>query len=229
MKPKDLKFPYPFEERRPYLGEGIFFIPRYYQCHAAFEFPTFTELFQNNRPVHVEYCSGNGLWVCEKAKNNPDQNWIAVEKDFERVRKIYAKKINQNLSNLFVVSGYAEPFAQYYLPSESVQTTYINFPDPWPKERHAKHRIVQESFIKDVMKTLTFSGELHLVTDDLPYSEQMKDVVSRVDGYVPISLEENLPEDHTYGISWFEKLWRSKGRKIIHLQYMREPLVCLSK
>jgi len=159
----------------------------------------------------------------------PDKNWIAVEKDFERVRKIYAKKKNQGISNLLVVSGFAEPFAKYYLRPESVQMSYINFPDPWPKDRHAKHRIVQQPFMQEVLRTTTLTGEIHLVTDDKPYAQQMKVVMGQLENCARVDSDEHLPEGHTYGVSWFERLWRSKGREIVHLQYMREDALCLSK
>lgn len=229
MKPKELKFPFAFQERRPHLGNGILFVPRHYYEHEAFEFPPFYTLFKNNNPVHVEYCSGNGLWICDRAQQMPDKNWVAVEKDFERVRKIYSKKMNQNISNLFVVCGFAEPFARYYIPRESVHVTHINFPDPWPKERHAKHRIVQQPFMEDVMQTMAPLGEIHLVTDDAPYAEQMKEVMSHLSECAAVAIDEHLPENHAYGISWFERLWRSKGREIIHLHYRREIELCLSR
>ncbi len=204
-------------------------MPRHYEKHDEFTLPSFAELFENDHPVHVEYCSGNGLWICEQAEKYPEVNWIGVEKDFERVRKIYSKKVNSSLDNLFVVSGFGEPFAQYYLPKESVDVCYINFPDPWPKDRHAKHRIVKQPFMHHLMDTLKVDAPLHLVTDDATYASQMREVMQEITHVAHLEADEFFPENHEYGQSWFEKLWRSKGLDIIHLQYKRVPALCSSK
>lgn len=227
MKPKDLKYPFPFEERRPMMGEQILYVPKYYDTHDAFLMPSFQEIFGNSNPVHVEFCSGNGMWIFEQAKERPDVNFIAVEMDFERVRKIYAKCRNAGLSNILVVSGKAEPFIKWYVPKGSISTAYVNFPDPWPKDRHAKHRIIKAPFIEDVCTALEPCGQLHLVTDDPPYAQEMQSVLQSVEGFQAHPLEL-LPENHSYGESWFEKLWRSKGKEIFHMVYEREGVVCLS-
>ena len=73
-------------------------------------------------------------------QTSPDFNWIAVERDFDRARKIWLKIFRMQLDNLFVVYGEGYVFSRQYLPGASVSEVYVNFPDPWPKRRHAKHR-----------------------------------------------------------------------------------------
>jgi len=93
MKPKKLTYPYSWQERRPLIKGGIFYVPDYYQEHDRSLFPSFETLFGNKHPVHIEYCSGNGEWVIDKALNHPELNWIAVEKKFERVSKFIRKLV----------------------------------------------------------------------------------------------------------------------------------------
>ncbi|MBP9842063.1 MAG: tRNA (guanosine(46)-N7)-methyltransferase TrmB [Simkaniaceae bacterium] len=203
MKPKDLKFPHSWEERRPCLMEGILFVPKHFE-HEMWTGPSFTG--------NIEFCSGNGEWIISKASQHPEVQWIAVEMDFHRARKIYSKRMNLGLNNLLVVCGMAQPFVQYYLQEGSIDRIYINFPDPWPKARHAKHRIVQAPFTAEMKRILKKEGTATLVTDDPTYHEQMKEEMGRYFIQKPWEGED-------YGTSWFERLWREKGREIHYLRY----------
>ncbi|MCB1107900.1 MAG: tRNA (guanosine(46)-N7)-methyltransferase TrmB [Chlamydiia bacterium] len=212
MKPKDLPYPYRWEERRPLLKGKVFYVPEYYQEHKRELFPNFNEFFGNDNPVHLEYCSGNGEWIIKKAQEHPEVNWVAVEVWFERVRKIYSKMFNYGIDNLMIVSGEGLTFSREYLPNHSLNGVYVNFPDPWPKDRHAKHRIIQRPFVEELKRTLVPKGKVTLVTDNIPYKEQME---HEMDGW------ERLPSSHeNYGSSFFERLWLSHGLEIHHLCYV---------
>ena len=108
MRPKDLKSPYRWEDRRPLLEDRVFYVPEFYDKHQACAFPDWKTIFGNDHPVIIEYGAGNGMWTAEKAKDL-SQNWVAVELDFERVRKIWSKVKNFGLPNLFVISGKLRP------------------------------------------------------------------------------------------------------------------------
>ncbi|MGH2612303.1 MAG: tRNA (guanosine(46)-N7)-methyltransferase TrmB, partial [Rhabdochlamydiaceae bacterium] len=133
MQPKYLKFPYTWEERRPEIRDGVFFIPDYYDQHKKWELPGWEVIFGNTNPVVIEYCSGNGTWIAEKARDK-SKNWIAVEWRFDRVQKIWSKMKNKKLDNMFIVCGDAQIFIREYLKDKSIDGVYVNFPDPWPKE-----------------------------------------------------------------------------------------------
>ena len=110
MKSGNLLYPYSWEERRPVLKGSVFYVPNYYQEHDRGLFPALDLLFGNQNPTHVEYCSGNGEWVIERALSHPGLNWIAVEKKFNRVRKIHSKSHNHGLKNLSIIAGRRSPF-----------------------------------------------------------------------------------------------------------------------
>ena len=139
---------------------------------SAFHFPGWKHelLFSAPRPIHIEYCSGNGAWIAEKAKKHPEINWLAVEKRFDRTRKIWSKIKNNGLSNLVAAFAEGMSLSSNYLPSSSVAAIYVNFPDPWPKQRHAKHRIISPFFFHEASRVLEPGGRLIFVTDDEPYS-----------------------------------------------------------
>lgn len=215
MKPADLKSPYPFKKRRPCIQDRIFYIPTYYSSYEEFSLPNWEEIFGNKNPVHIEYCSGNGEWILDRVKENPLINWVAVELKFQRVRQVHSKRVNRRLQNLFIVCGEAQIFTKEYLPKGSVDQVYVNFPDPWPKQRHAKHRLIQAPFMKDLLDSMKMGGHLQLVSDAKFYIEQMKKEIGEVLGWRLFDLDQ---KKH-YGTSYFERLWRSKGRQIYYLEY----------
>lgn len=219
MRPKHLKFPFAWEERKPCVHEGILIVPKYYTQHRQWQ--EIEALFPKEKEIMVEFCSGNGDWVIEKAKKNPQQYWIAVEMLFERVRKIWSKKHNYKISNLLIICGEALTFTKYYLPKECIQEAYVNFPDPWPKRRQAKHRLIQAPFIEELTRVMKWGSKVTFVTDDPCYSMQMIETMFHFPKWE--SCFKNPYYTHTlenYGSSWFETLWRKKGRNFYYMQFI---------
>lgn len=225
MKPKDFKTLYTWEERRVHIHDGVLHIPTCLPSYEDFAFPGWKTVFQNQNPVNVEFCSGNGMWIVEKAQEFPNINWVAVDLDFGRIRMIWAKKKNLNLDNLFIVFGDANIAAKHYFPKNSVENVFINFPDPWPKTAHAKNRLMKNEFMEDVLEVMMDGALFTLVTDDTDYSERAIKVLTQFDCLK--SLFENsyfTLELPGYGSSYFEELWRSKGKSIRYHQFEKQPL-----
>lgn len=221
MKPKDLKCPFRWDNRRPLLHEGVLYVPTYYDKHKVGA-PDFLSVFQNDCPCLMEFCSGNGDWVVGKALQFPKWNWIAVEKRFDRVRKIWSKMKNHGVQNLLIVCGEAMTFSKEYLPPQVIDEIFVNFPDPWPKRGHAKHRLIQTSFAEECARVSKDNGSLMLVTDDPDYSQQMIEVMTNHSSW-----ESSLQPPHFltewpgYGDSFFETLWRAKGLTIHYHQFKK--------
>ncbi|MEG0287279.1 MAG: tRNA (guanine(46)-N(7))-methyltransferase TrmB [Victivallaceae bacterium] len=216
MRPHNLKMPYQWDERKPLLSKGLFSVPNFYFAHSEYRLPDFSHesIFGNDNPVYCEICSGNGDWVIAQALKNPDCNWIAVEKRFDRVRKIFSKYMNCKIANLLVVYGEANTFFSNYLIDQSMEKVFIHFPDPWPKTRHAKHRLITKGFMLEVRRVLKKKGDLIVVTDDEPFLKQSISIIRET----LISESESpyyvIIDKEAHGISWFESLWRGKGKAI---------------
>ena len=208
MKPKDLKVTFKWDERRPYYQDGILFVPKHYQEHRGELLPSM------GKPIAIEYCSGNGEWIIDKCEQEPHRHWIAVEKKFQRVAKIWSKAKNRHIENLTIVCGEAETFTKHYLLEGSVEAIFVNFPDPWPKDRHAKHRLIQTPFAKELARIAKPGCKAIFVTDDVPYAEQMEAQMC-----APWKLCEKRAMDENYGSSFFDRLWRSKGCAIQLLEF----------
>lgn len=218
MKPNDLKTPFPRGfERRVFIQDRVWYVPEILESTDDFVFPGWDhpDLFGNENPVYIEYCSGNGTWIAERALQNPHINWLAVEIKFPRVRKIWSKLKNYQLKNLVILCGEGLQATHNYFPDRSVSHIFVNFPDPWPKRRHAKNRLIQNSFVDQMDRISVDDGEMTLVTDDPDYSQQMIETVMEHPGFVSSYPEPYYRVEHSdYGSSYFEILWRNQGRVI---------------
>ncbi len=221
MKPKDLKCPFKWEDRRPCLAERVLYVPLYYQAHSDWSFPGWESIFGRSAPLKIEYCSGNGDWINERAKNHPDCNWIAVEQRFDRVRKIWSKMKNYGVENLLIVCGEALTFTQHYVPTGSFDEIYINFPDPWPKGKHAKHRLIQDPFIAEMKRASKSSVKATIATDDEESVKRIsKEFINAQQWVSAFEAPYFIADWPGYGTSFFDQLWRAKGKTIHYLQFM---------
>lgn len=208
---KDLIIPFSWPDRRPILLDRFFYVPAKYEYKRE-TIPFFTD----ERPVIIEYCSGNGQWIGARAKQNPHLNWLAVEKRFERARQIWLLSHREKLPNLAVACCEGFVFTRFYAPK--AREVFINFPDPWPKLRHAKHRIVQTPFLQEVAGIVEIGGKATCVTDDPAYSGQMVKEFERVPSWRFLF---NVHEWPDYGRSFFNDLWTKRGRNIHYISYER--------
>lgn len=225
MRPKQLKFPFCWEDRTPLLQDGVLYVPRHYENHESWPKDDLWRILSSFTSICIEYCAGNGNWIEEKAKENPFVLWIAVEKRFDRVQKIWAKKQNHNLNNLLVVCGDALTFSKFYVKDEIIDSIFVNFPDPWPKEKHAKNRVIQDVFVKEIKRIVKKGGLATLVSDDEVYSEQMIEEMSKPGLWKSVFPEPfyltEWPLEKSYGTSFFDELWRKQGKPIHYMQFTR--------
>lgn len=126
----------------------------------------FEELFGTRKPIIVEIGCGNGHFLVEYAKTHPDYNFIGVEKLSGRAKKCIRKIKNQSLINVAVFRGDAKIFLWEYIYTEMVSEFIILFPDPWPKKRHHKHRLLKKEVIEMLEERLIKGGTISVATDN---------------------------------------------------------------
>lgn len=217
MKQEEIKFPFTWDERHVLIKNRIWYVPEESPRGVQFTFSGWNspDFFSNEYPIRVEYCSGNGTWVAAKAGEASHYNWIAVEKKFTRIKKIGAKVHNLNLPNLMPVWGEAYHVTKQYFPDKSIDEAYINFPDPWPKRRHAGNRLIQPRFLDELHRVLRPAGKISLTTDDPTYSQMAIKELLRHSGFVSCYSDPYfITELEGYGTSFFEELWRQQGKQI---------------
>jgi tRNA (guanine-N7-)-methyltransferase len=133
-------------------------------------------LFGNDRPVVLEIGFGNGAATWRMAQANPELNFLGVEVHRPGIGRLLLALERECLDNVRVVCGDAVECLRDFVPPRSLDGVCIFFPDPWPKKRHHKRRIVQPDFVALLATRMKPGAVLHLATDWQPYAEHMQEV-----------------------------------------------------
>ena len=131
------------------------------------------QIFPQPRPLEVELGCGDASFLVAYARRHPERNFIGVERLLGRLHKLDRKGRRAGLANLRGVRIESSYFLEYLLPPRSASVLHVYFPDPWPKKRHHKHRLVNERFPRIAGAALAPDGVVCLRTDDNDYFEQM--------------------------------------------------------
>ena len=136
-------------------------------------------LFPKSQPIvmDVGYGMGEATWQISKA--NPNTNYLGVEVHMPGVGKLMARLDEYELTNVRLIERDVFEVFYYMVKDESLDGVHLFFPDPWPKKRHFKRRIINERFLTDVSAKLKPGGYLHIATDWVPYAEWIKEVFSQ--------------------------------------------------
>lgn len=127
--------------------------------------------FAKAQPVVMEIGYGMGEATWQIAKANPNTNYLGVEVHMPGVGKLMAKLNEFELTNVKLIERDVLEVFHYMIEDGALEGVHLYFPDPWPKKRHFKRRIVNQRFISEVAKKLKPSGYLHIATDWVPYAE----------------------------------------------------------
>jgi len=136
----------------------------------------FLSVFGNAMPVEIEIGIGKGRFLIDAAKRDPNSNFLGIEWATKYLRLAHKRTINANLRNMRFVRADAREFVECFLPGKSIQAYHIYFPDPWPKKRHHKRRLINTEFRIEVERTLCVGGRVWLATDHQEYFEVMMEV-----------------------------------------------------
>ena len=169
------------------------------------------KIFGRNAPLHVDLGCGDGSFICALAERMPKRNFLGIERLLDRIRSTARKaKSVGNVRLLRMESSYA---VRYLLPAGSVETFYLLFPDPWPKRRHWRRRIVAGEFLRAISQALAENGKFLIATDHRNYFEKIKEIArTNFDFTMAPPRAGDLP--HTK----FEKQFRAQGAAIHWLE-----------
>lgn len=123
------------------------------------------ELFENNNPLHIEIGTGKGRFLMTLAEQNPDINYIGIEKFSSVLIRAIEKQRELALPNLYFIRMDAENIEEVFAEGE-VDRIYLNFSDPWPKDRHVKRRLTSKQFFARYDKILDKNGRVEFKTDN---------------------------------------------------------------
>jgi tRNA (guanine-N7-)-methyltransferase len=135
------------------------------------------DCFNHPAPLHLEIGFGNGEALAAMALAHPENNYLGIEVHRPGVAALLKRAHETGLTNLRAVVGDVTEMLPR-VPDETLSAVYVFFPDPWPKLRHRKRRLVQETFSKELARVLKPGGVVFLATDWKNYAEQMVKVFS---------------------------------------------------
>ena len=123
------------------------------------------ELFGNDNPIEIEIGMGKGKFILTKALNNPDINYIGIEKFSSVLVRAIERKEEMEVDNVLLLRFDAE-YIENIFDKDEIDMIYLNFSDPWPKERHAKRRLTSKEFLKRYSNILKKEGSVIFKTDN---------------------------------------------------------------
>ena len=165
------------------------------------------KLFPTDQPLEVELGSGDASFLAEYARRHPEHNFIGVERLLGGMRKLDRKGRRAGLTNLRGVRIEISYFLEYLLPPGSAAALHIYFPDPWPKRKHRRHRLINERFPVLARQALAPGGTVYLRTDDEDYFQQMVAVFEPYNDFRPVE----TPGDLAGLLTDFEKDFQARG------------------
>lgn len=178
-------------------------------------------LFPRAQPLELELGCGDASFLVEYARRHPDRNFLGIERLIGRIQKLHRKGSRLGLANLRGVRIESAYFLEYLLPPGAVTALHLYFPDPWPKLKHRRHRLVQPGFPELVWRALQPSGVVYLRTDDEDYFQQMQSVFGADVRFQPIGTPAELESVTTD----FEREFNAKGIATRRAAYARDAAV----
>lgn len=186
----------------------------------------FSEHFVNSNPIILEIGFGMGDSLLLLAQQNPSNNYLGIEVHRQGIGRLLAEIARLQLKNIRIICYDAVTVLQQIIRDNSLAGVLVFFPDPWPKQRHHKRRLIQHNFVNLLARKIQNSGFLHMATDWQDYAEHMLTVMQH-NNYFVNHMKDNsyAPRPSTRPITKFEKRGQRLGHTIFDLIYLRNTLI----
>lgn len=183
-----------------------------------------TTIFGRNAPLIVEIGFGMGEATAAIAQSLSDKNFIGIEVHTPGVGALLKLIGENNIGNLRIVQHDAVEVLKNMIPDDALAGFHIFFPDPWPKKRHHKRRLIQPEFVTLLARKLRRGGYLHLATDWEDYAHHMLEVLGREPALTntPDAVDGFAPRPDYRGTSSFERKGLAKGHSVWDLVFIKK-------
>lgn len=148
---------------------------------------SFEQLFGRKAPTVLEIGFGNGETLVRSAQESPDVNYLGIEVHLPGLGRCMLLAEKAGILNLRLIQGDAVEVLAHRLPPAVLAMVCLYFPDPWPRKRHHKRRLVQPGFVRLIERVLEPQGVFHVATDWAPYAEHIETVMSGNAGFERLS------------------------------------------
>lgn len=172
-------------------------------------------LFGNDHPVILEIGSGKGRFLVEHAERDPERNFLGIEKSLHYYRHIVDRIVRRRISNVRVVNYDAFAVIERLLPPESIAEIHIYFPDPWPRPRERKRRIIRPESVRAMERVLRRDGAGWYVTDHRDYFEAAAPVLAEVFSTEGGEIVHDPPRTN------YEAKYQREGRPIYQVRFWK--------
>jgi tRNA (guanine-N7-)-methyltransferase len=174
------------------------------------------------RALVVELGFGRGEFLSALAADAPDRAFLGVEYSGKRILKMARRLAKGGPANVRILQARAEDAVVELLRAGSVETFWVNFPDPWPKARHHRRRMLQPAFVRALAERLVPAGALEVATDDVPYAEWIDAALAGEEllenALAPEAFAREVPGRKATA---YELEWRAEGRPLHFFRYRR--------
>ncbi len=177
----------------------------------------FPGLFGRKAPVILEIGFGNGESLAAMAEQHGDHDFIGAEVHRPGIGHLLQLIDARQLGNLRLICDDAVDVLSHNIPDASLAGINLFFPDPWPKKRHHKRRIVQSEFVNLMARKLKPGGLFHFATDWLDYMEHVRTIMSSAKSFEPVELDQALPRPATK----FQRRGQKLGHGVWDLVYKK--------
>ncbi len=175
--------------------------------------------FDLSRPLEIEVGCGKGQFLTRRAKENPDCDFLGIERMLERVRLFDGKCRRGNIDNARILRLEALYTFHYLLPEHHARTVYVFFPDPWPKKKHHSHRLFGPLFLNALWKRLETGGKIEFATDHGEYFGAVKEWFAQDRRFEEV---EPMPRPREVWTE-FETMFREQGLEIYSAAWKALP------
>ncbi len=174
------------------------------------------KLFNNNNPIYIEIGMGKGNFIIKNALNNPNINYIGIEMYDSVILRAVEKTNELELNNLYLIRMDARLIEDIF--DKEIDLIYLNFSDPWPKDRHAKRRLTSPRFLERYDKIFKNKNKIIMKTDNNSLFEYSLETLKE-HGYTLSNVTRDLHKDKDNIITTeYEDKFTSKGIKINYLE-----------
>jgi len=176
------------------------------------------EMGRPGHPLEIDLGCGDGSFLMAMAAHHPDRDFVGVERLLGRVRKVCRKAQRQGLDNLKVLRLDSKYLVEWLLPPASVSRLHLLCPDPWPKAKHHRRRLVQVDFLEAVKRCLTDDGEFLFMTDHPEYHEWTQEKLDEFGGFKRIEWNEG---SFFYPKTDFQMQWEAEGKRMFRTRCVK--------
>jgi len=196
--------------------------PRYLRAESLAMPCDWGEVFGNPNPLALEIGCGIGYFIAKTATDQPDTNFIAIDFYNKGCYKTCRRIDSAGLANVRVLREEARQFIAERIPKGSLSAVYINCPDPWPKKKHRKRRLVNHAFMEFLTEYLAPGADFFFATDFDDYGIDVAGMMPGLEGFTnQLAPDLYRHEMESYHLSKYMRKFLAEGKKIYFVHYKK--------